>query len=122
VAENPADLAIVSAILSMAKSLGMRVVAEGVETAAQLDVLSRHGCEVAQAFFFSRPLPADQCRTLLQEVAARPSFTDTLRMRLRKDFPASMSPARAGHDKDADTVLRELQLSIDARGNGDSAF
>jgi diguanylate cyclase (GGDEF)-like protein/PAS domain S-box-containing protein len=122
VAENPADLAIVSAILSMAKSLGMRVVAEGVETAAQLDVLSRHGCEVAQAFSFSRPLPADQCRTLLQEVAARPSFTDTLRMRLRKDFPAIMSPARVGHDKDADTVLRELQLSIDARGNGDSAL
>ena len=111
VAENPADQAIVSAILAMAKSLGLRVVAEGVETAAQLDVLNRHGCEVAQAFFFSRPLPADQCRTLLEELATRPSFTETLRMRLRKDFPSIVSPARVS-DKNADTVLRELQLSL----------
>ena len=122
VAENPADLAIVSAILSMAKSLGLRVVAEGVETAAQLDVLDRHGCEVAQAFFFSRPLPADQCRTLLEELATRPSFTDTLRMRLRRDFPVIVAPARGGHEKDADTQLRELRLSLDARGDSDSAL
>jgi diguanylate cyclase (GGDEF)-like protein/PAS domain S-box-containing protein len=81
--ENPADQAIVSAILAMAKSLGLRVVAEGVETAAQLDVLNRHGCEVAQGFFFSRPLPADQCRALLEELATRASFTETLRIRLR---------------------------------------
>lgn len=83
--ENPADQAIVGAILAMAKSLGLRVVAEGVETAAQLQVLSRHGCEIAQGFFFSRPLPAEQCRGLLEELANRPSFTETLRMRLRSD-------------------------------------
>jgi sensor c-di-GMP phosphodiesterase-like protein len=68
----------------MAESLGLRVVAEGVETAAQLDVLRKLGCEVAQGFFFSRPLPADQCRTLLEELAIRPSFTETLRMRVRQ--------------------------------------
>lgn len=93
--ENPADQAIVSAILAMARSLGLRVVAEGVETAAQLDVLNRHGCEVAQGFFFSRPLPADQCRALLEELAARPSFTDTLRMRLRRGLPLIVAPIRA---------------------------
>lgn len=93
--ENPADQAIVSAILAMAKSLGLRVVAEGVETAAQLEVLNRHGCEVAQGFFFSRPLPADQCRALLEELATRPSFTDTLRMRLRRGLPPIVAPIRA---------------------------
>lgn len=94
VAENPADRAIVSAILFMAKSLGLRVVAEGVETAAQLDVLNRYGCEVAQAFSFSRPLPADQCRTLLEELAAPPSFTDTLKLRLRRSLPSALVPIR----------------------------
>jgi EAL domain-containing protein (putative c-di-GMP-specific phosphodiesterase class I) len=62
--ENPADEAIVSAILAMARSLGLRVVAEGIETAAQLEVLNRHGCEVAQGFCFSRPMPAEQCCTI----------------------------------------------------------
>lgn len=93
--ENPADQAIVSAILAMARSLGLRVVAEGVETAAQLAMLNRHGCEVAQGFFFSRPLPADQCRALLEELATRPSFTDTLRMRLRRGLPLIAAPIRA---------------------------
>jgi EAL domain-containing protein (putative c-di-GMP-specific phosphodiesterase class I) len=93
--ENPADQAIVSAILAMAKSLGLRVVAEGVETAAQLEMLNRHGCEVAQGFFFSRPLPADQCRTLLEELATRPSFTETVRMRLRRELPSIVAPIRA---------------------------
>lgn len=80
---NPADQAIVSAVFAMAKSLGLRVVAEGVETAAQLEALNRHHCEIAQGYFFSRPLPADRCATLLQELAIRNSFTDTLRMRMR---------------------------------------
>jgi hypothetical protein len=92
--ENPADQAIVSAILAMAKSLSLRVVAEGIETAAQLEVLNRHGCEVAQGFFFSRPLPAEQCRALLEELATRPSFTETVRMRLRKGLPAIVAPIR----------------------------
>lgn len=93
--ENPADGAIVSAILAMAKSLDLRVVAEGVETAAQLEALHRHGCEVAQGFFFSRPLPADQCRALLEELAARPTFTDTLRMRVKRGLLEAPIPAPA---------------------------
>jgi EAL domain-containing protein (putative c-di-GMP-specific phosphodiesterase class I) len=75
------DEAIVSAILTMTHSLGMRAVAEGVEKAEQLEVLARHGCETAQGFYFSRPMPADECRDLLTELAGRPSFTDTLRVR-----------------------------------------
>lgn len=79
---NPVDAAIVSAIFAMAESLRLRVVAEGVETRAQLQVLERYGCGYAQGFFFSRPMPADACRKLLLDLAARPAFTETLRMQL----------------------------------------
>jgi EAL domain-containing protein (putative c-di-GMP-specific phosphodiesterase class I)/DNA-binding LytR/AlgR family response regulator len=77
----PADEAIVGAILSMAHHLGLKVVAEGVETAGQLEVLRRHGCETAQGFFFSRPLPAGDCLHLQRDLALRPSFTETIRMK-----------------------------------------
>jgi diguanylate cyclase (GGDEF)-like protein/PAS domain S-box-containing protein len=111
VAENALDRAIVSAILSMAKSLGLRVVAEGVETAAQLEVLNRYGCEIAQAFYFSPPLPADQCRTLLLELAARPSFTDTLKISLRKELPSVVVPIRPGVDRNSSNLFSQLDVS-----------
>jgi EAL domain-containing protein (putative c-di-GMP-specific phosphodiesterase class I) len=47
---------IVEAVLSMAHTLGLRVVAEGVETAEQLNTLHRGGCDLIQGYFFSRPL------------------------------------------------------------------
>jgi EAL domain-containing protein (putative c-di-GMP-specific phosphodiesterase class I)/DNA-binding response OmpR family regulator len=78
---NKTDEAIVSAILTMTHSLGMRAVAEGVEKAEQLEVLARHGCDTAQGFYFCRPLPADECQELLTKLAGRPSLTDTLRLR-----------------------------------------
>ena len=55
---NANSAAIVSATIMMAHSLGMTVVAEGVERFAQVDLLSRMGCDQAQGFFFSKPLSA----------------------------------------------------------------
>jgi len=77
------DETIVSAILTMARGLGLRVVAEGVETPEQLEVLERHGCEIAQGYYFCAPISSDDCRQLLVELAARTAFTDTLRLRNR---------------------------------------
>ena len=60
------DAAIIQAIIGMAKALGMRVVPEGVETEGQLKRLVELGCDYAQGFFLSRPLPADQLESLLR--------------------------------------------------------
>jgi EAL domain-containing protein (putative c-di-GMP-specific phosphodiesterase class I)/DNA-binding NarL/FixJ family response regulator len=86
------DEAIVSAILTMTHSLGMRAVAEGVEKAEQLEVLARLGCDTAQGFYFCRPLPADECQDLLTKLVGRSSLTDTPRLRKRDlNTPASSS-------------------------------
>lgn len=53
------DATIVSAVIQMAKALGISLVAEGVETDEQAGFLSSHGCDVLQGYLFSRPLPRD---------------------------------------------------------------
>ena len=65
VTTNPDDAAIVLAIINMAHSLKLEVIAEGVETAAQLAYLRRHRCDHMQGYLFSRPLPAAQITELL---------------------------------------------------------
>jgi EAL domain-containing protein (putative c-di-GMP-specific phosphodiesterase class I) len=57
--EGNTDHQLVSAIIAMAAALGMSVVAEGVETIEQAERLAEMGCETAQGFYYSRPLPAD---------------------------------------------------------------
>jgi predicted signal transduction protein with EAL and GGDEF domain len=56
-----------------AHCLKLRVVAEGVETQAQLNYLRRHGCDEMQGYYFSRPLPADEFAALLREGRALPA-------------------------------------------------
>ena len=67
VTSNPDDAAIVLAILGMARSLKLDVIAEGVETAAQLAFLRRHHCDEIQGYLFSRPLPAATLEPLLRQ-------------------------------------------------------
>lgn len=69
---DEADLAIVRAIITLARAMGLGVVAEGVETQEQLGVLRALGCEQAQGFLFSPPVLADEAVTLLEHGWRRP--------------------------------------------------
>jgi diguanylate cyclase (GGDEF)-like protein/PAS domain S-box-containing protein len=66
-AEDPEDQAIVKTIITLADSLGVETIAEGVEEAGQLAFLRAQGCKEAQGFYFSQPLPAEEFATLLRE-------------------------------------------------------
>ncbi|MEO7494044.1 MAG: EAL domain-containing protein, partial [Massilia sp.] len=66
------DAAIVASIIALAHNLKLSVIAEGVETEAQLDYLRRQGCDEMQGYFFSRPLDAEQFEQLLREHRSLP--------------------------------------------------
>ena len=64
---DPDDRAIASTILSMGRSLRLKVLAEGVETAEQYEILRGMGCELVQGYHFSRPLPPEQFVAFLEQ-------------------------------------------------------
>ena len=64
---DPGDAAIVSAMINLGRSLKQRVIAEGVETRAQLKFLQLHGCGEAQGYYFSPPVVAEQAGRLFKD-------------------------------------------------------
>lgn len=62
---NEFDRAIVQATLIVAKSIGMQVVAEGIENAEQLDFLQKNGCTYGQGYWYAEPLPLPKLKNLL---------------------------------------------------------
>ncbi|MHB8841672.1 MAG: sensor domain-containing protein [Candidatus Aquicultor sp.] len=65
--DNPDDIAIAKAIVSLARNFGLETVAEGVETAEQLEFLRQLGCDGAQGFVFSKPTTAEEAAKLLAQ-------------------------------------------------------
>ncbi len=74
VAVNPDDAAITSGIISMAKSLNLKVIAEGVETEAQMSFLRAHQCDEIQGYYFSKPLTVDKVADKLRSNHSDPKF------------------------------------------------
>ncbi len=64
--QDASDMEIASAIIGMAHGLHLKVMAEGVETEAQLNFLAGQGCHAYQGFLFSKPIPADAFERLLK--------------------------------------------------------
>ncbi len=74
ISRNSNDAAITTAIIAMGHSLGMKVIAEGVETKEQLDFLRRHRCDEIQGYYFGRPMSKDDFTRYLQQSSAEQSI------------------------------------------------
>ncbi|HEY1129564.1 MAG TPA: EAL domain-containing protein [Roseateles sp.] len=89
---TPQSSAVVTAIIALARALGLRVIAEGVETLRQMEVLHRLGCSLMQGFLFSKPLPADELeRWIAQTVLPRKAPWIT-----QADVPSDLIPRGQG--------------------------
>jgi diguanylate cyclase (GGDEF)-like protein len=73
------DAAIVSAVIGIARSLGIVIVAEGVESQPQFDHLRALDCDAAQGYLLHRPMSADRCQPLLEQLALPAPATEALR-------------------------------------------
>ena len=69
VVSDPRDAALASSVIALARGLGLKTVAEGVETPAQARFLEAHGCDYFQGFLFGRPMSADAFASLLRPTA-----------------------------------------------------
>jgi EAL domain-containing protein (putative c-di-GMP-specific phosphodiesterase class I) len=67
--DDPDDAAITKAVIRLAHSLSLKVVAEGVENVDQLRELEQYGCDQIQGYYVSRPVPAQACEALLAGTA-----------------------------------------------------
>jgi len=91
---TPQSSAVVTAIIALARSLGLRVVAEGVENLRQMEVLHRLGCGIMQGFLFSRPQPAEDIETWLQQTEL-PKVAPWIGDAGGAELPEARRPARA---------------------------
>jgi len=73
IVDEPADQEIAASLIRLAHALGVKVVGEGVETAAQLEALRMHGCDRVQGYFLSPPTSAAECTQLLERGPWRPA-------------------------------------------------
>jgi diguanylate cyclase (GGDEF)-like protein/PAS domain S-box-containing protein len=78
ITDDPEDKAIVVAIIALARSLGFKTIAEGVETQGQLDFLRAQGCDEVQGYFYSRPLLPAQFEAFVREQQATASVSSPL--------------------------------------------
>jgi EAL domain-containing protein (putative c-di-GMP-specific phosphodiesterase class I) len=102
IAVNPDDAAITTAIISMAKSLSLKVIAEGVEDEAQMSFVRAYQCDEIQGYYLSKPLAVDKVAD-----------------KLRGDYPESQRPSTS---KQGTIVTEDVVRSVFHYGNRPCAF
>jgi predicted signal transduction protein with EAL and GGDEF domain/CheY-like chemotaxis protein len=95
---TPQSVAVVTAIIALARSLSLRVIAEGVETLRQMEVLHRLGCGVMQGFLFSRPIPPEELERW-REQTVLPRKAPWIGQATELDFGADAARAAGGRLK-----------------------
>jgi EAL domain-containing protein (putative c-di-GMP-specific phosphodiesterase class I) len=78
IAVNPDDGAITTAIISMAKSMNLKVIAEGVENEAQMSFLWTHQCDEIQGYYFNKPLTVDKVSDKLRNTLTQQASTSAV--------------------------------------------
>jgi CheY-like chemotaxis protein len=81
IATDPSAASIATSVIALAHRMGLKVIAEGVETEAQLAYLARHGCDEMQGYLFSRPVPADDFAEMLREGRTLPTAAESAQQR-----------------------------------------
>jgi len=82
------DASLVVAIIAMARSLGLKIVAEGVETHEQFDFITHHGAHVIQGYLFSKPVPAEELQSLLSPAHFDPQIREITGTQMPVDVSA----------------------------------
>jgi hypothetical protein len=106
---DPDNAAIVIAIIAMAHCLGLSVVAEGVETQAQLAFLKSKSCDECQGFLFAKPMPAEAFGKLLAASAAKPAPA------AKPAEPEAAKPAQAAATKPAQPAAKPVKPAAAAK-------
>ena len=112
---EPGDTAIVSSILSLAYAMGKHTIAEGVEKREQAAMLLRMGCEVAQGYFFSRPVAAEQIVPMLTRALWQPRSALALHA-----AHSTEGPARRGQRYFIDEFLEHIGAPMGTKVAGSS--